>query len=231
VRRDQVFNLLEFVLHNGLAEGRRASCQALANFDGPQADELVLRALDDPDAGVQAAAVRQLRDRQAPDALQRLVALLDSPSHEIREAARSSLAEFNFTRYRTMFDLLDEQAARTTGILVHKIDHTAQQQLIDELSSPSLTSKLRAIEIAIAMEVTTEVESQLIELLTHENVALRKEAVAALAHCHTNGAAEALEFATSDPVASIADAARKSLAECRVHSPAASQPTFAENTR
>jgi hypothetical protein len=231
IRRDQVFSLLESVLHNGLAEGRRASCQAMANFNRPQADELVLRALNDPDAGVQAAAVRQLRDRQVPDGLQRLVAFLDSSSHEIREAARSSLAEFNFTRFRTMFDLLDAQAARTTGILVHKVDHTAQQQLIDELSSPSLTSKLRAIEMAIAMDATADVEDQLIELLTNENVALRKEVVAALAHCHTNRAAEALEFAMSDPVASIADAAREALIECRTHTAVTIQPSFAENTQ
>ena len=53
------------------------------------ADELILAMLDDPDAGVQAAAVRQLRARRVPDALQRLVALLDSRLPEVREAART----------------------------------------------------------------------------------------------------------------------------------------------
>jgi hypothetical protein len=229
MNRDQLFALLEFLLHNGLAEGRRASCRAMARFDSPHADELILRALEDPDSGVQAAAVRQLRDRQTPDALQRLVALLDSPSHEIRDAARSSLAEFNFTRYRTMFDLLDEQAARTTGALVRKVDHTTQQQLTDELSSPSLTSKLRAIEMAIAMEATVDIEQQLIELLSHENVALRKEVVSALGHCHTLRAAQALEFATSDQTASVAEAAHEALGYFGLSTPPTVSQTFAEN--
>src|SRR5204862_2209801 len=110
LRRDLLFDFLAFALHNGLAEARRASCQALAKCDSPQADQLIVATLGDPDAGVQAAAVRQLRARRIPNALQRLVALLDSRAPEVREAARSSLAEFNFTRYRTMFDLLDEQS-------------------------------------------------------------------------------------------------------------------------
>ena len=82
-------------------------------------------ALNDPDVAVQAAAVRQLRPRRLPNALQMLVARLDAPSIEVRDAARSSLAEFNFVRYRAMFDLLDEHAVRTTGALVRQVDHSA----------------------------------------------------------------------------------------------------------
>jgi HEAT repeat protein len=209
--RSSVFDLLVYLLRNGLTECRRACCQALAKFDDPQADSLVLELLDDPDANVQALAVRQLRARRIPDALQRLVALLDSRSPEVRDAARSSLAEFNFTRYRTMFDLLDEQAAHTTGVLVRKVDHSVQQKLAEELSSPSVTMKVRGIEMAIAMEATNDVQQQLIDLAGHENVAVRKEAVTALAHCSGDAVVAALKAAAADPHHSIAEAARHSL--------------------
>ena len=106
MNRDALFDLLARIMRGGLAEGRRASCLALAQFQIPQADELVCAALDDPDASVQATAVRQMRSRRLPDSLKRLIRLLDSPSAEVRDAARSSLAEFNFVRYRAMFDLL-----------------------------------------------------------------------------------------------------------------------------
>ena len=96
------------------------SCTALARFRNHQADALVRAALDDPDAGVQAAAVRQLRQRGFPDALSLLVSLLESRSIEVRDAARTSLAEFNFIRYRAMFDLLDEKALKSTGVLVQQ---------------------------------------------------------------------------------------------------------------
>ncbi|HVT27338.1 MAG TPA: HEAT repeat domain-containing protein [Lacipirellulaceae bacterium] len=208
---DRVVGLLAFLLQKGLAEARRASCQALARFDSANADELVLAALDDPDAGVQAAAVRQLRPRGQPDALPRLVALLDSRVPEVRDAARSSLAEFNFTRYRTMFDLLDDQSARTTGVLVHKIDHTAPQKLMEELSSPSITTILRAIDMTLAMEAANDVQQQLIELAAHENASVRREAVAALAYCRYDSVVGVLITATSDPNPMVAQAARSSL--------------------
>ena len=70
----------------------------------------------------------------------------------------------------------------TTGVLVHKVDHSAQQKLTEELLSPSISTKLRGIEMAIAMEAADDVRQQLIELVGHENVAVRKEAVVALAH-------------------------------------------------
>jgi HEAT repeat protein len=210
--RSSVFELITFLLQNGLTEARRACCQALAKFDGAQADQLVINLLDDPDAGVQAAAVRQLRARRVPDALHRLVALLDSRLPEVRDAARSSLAEFNFTRYRTMFDLLDEQSARTTGILVHKVDHSAQQKLAEELGSPSITCKLRGIEMALAMEATNDVREQLIELTSHENVSVRKEAVTALANCQGAAVISALKRAAADSNHTVAEAAQQSLA-------------------
>ncbi len=228
--RNSVFDLLAFLLQNGLGEARRASCKALAKFESSQADELVANALGDPDAGVQAAAVRQLRARRLPDALQRLVALLDSRSPEVRDAARSSLAEFNFTRYRTMFDLLDEQSARTTGVLVHKVDPSAGHKLIEELASPSITSKLRGIEMAIAMEATNDVRQLLIELVGHENVAVRKEAVAALAHCRDEQAVAILEVAANDPIHSIAEAAQQCLAQLRLNGSSSPGAVLAEDT-
>ncbi len=213
INGEALFDLLALVLRGGLAEGRRASCQALARFADPRADELVLAAIDDPDAGVQAVALRQLRSRRLPDALKLLVSRLDAPSVEVREAARSSLAEFNFVRYRSMFDLLDEEAARTTGRLVHKVDPLACQKLAEDLASPSLTIRLRAIEMAVALAATDDVQPQLIELARHENVAVRKEAVLALGHCQQAGSAQVLDAASRDANGSVADAARASIAQ------------------
>jgi HEAT repeat protein len=212
IKEDAKYELLASMLSDGLSEGRRASCRALTQFEGAKANELALAALEDPDAGVEAAALRQLRPRRLPDALKLLVGRLDAPSAEVREAARSSLAEFNFVRYRSMFDLLDAEAARTTGLLVYKIDKDAMVQLREELASPSLTARLRAIEMALAMAAADDVEPQLVELARHENAAVRKEACLALGHCHGQRPAKVLEAATRDPNATVADAARQGFA-------------------
>jgi hypothetical protein len=230
ISRDSLFELLACIMRNGLAEGRRVSCHALAGFGDQKADDLILAALEDPDAGVQAAAVRQLRTRQLPDALKLLVNRLEAPSAEVRDAARSSLAEFNFVRYRAMFDLLDGEAARTTGRLVHKVDHAAVPKLLEELTSPSISVRLRGIEMAIAMAATDDVQAQLIELASNENISLRKEAIAALGFCQGPDGASVLETATRDPVASVAEAARNSLAQLR-RERAATSPTGSSPTR
>lgn len=216
ISRDTLLELIARVMREGLAEGRRASCQALTQLRNPKADELMREALDDPDASVQATAIRQMRTRRLPDSLKRLIKLLDSPSAEVRDAARSSLAEFNFVRYRAMFDLLDENAAHTTGVLVHKVDSTANQKLLEELNSPSISTRIRGIEMAIAMAAADDVEPQLIEMTHHENATLRKEAILALAHCTRPECESVLEAASRDRNGTIADAARQSLAQRRL---------------
>jgi HEAT repeat protein len=207
ISRDAQLKLLAHLLHDGLAEGRRASCTALEKFDGPQADALVREALDDPDAGVQAAAVRQLRRRSFPDALKLLVGFLDSCSIEVRDTARSSLAEFNYVRYRAMFDLLDDKAARSTGTLVHKVDYSALDGLVEDLKSPSVSTRLRAIEMAIAMDAADDVCQQLIALAKSDNLPVRREAVAALGHCIEPSALEELRAAANDPHETIREVA------------------------
>lgn len=210
---DSIFELVAYLMQYGMTEARRACCQAMSRFATPRADGIVLAALNDPDVGVQAAAVRQLRSRQIPDALERLVGLLDARSPEVREAARSSLAEFNFTRYRTMFDLLDEHAAHSTGILVHKVDPSAPQKLAEDLAAPSITVKLRAIEMALAMDAADDIRQPLIDMVRHENLTIRKEVIRALGRCHGDHVAAALQAAADDSNHSIAETARESLNE------------------
>jgi HEAT repeat protein len=216
IDREALFELLKLLVRDGLSEGRRASCQALAQFDSPAATELVMAALHDPDPAVHAAALRQLRRRRVPQALQLLVARLESPNQEIRDAARSSLAEFNFVRYRAMFDLLDDEAVRTTGALVRQVDQSAREKLAEELTSPSVSTRLRGIEMALAMDAVLDVCEQLIELARNENVAVRKEAVAALAKADGPGVVEVLYAAARDSNRSVAEAAQRSLAEHKV---------------
>ena len=63
------------------------------------------------------------------------------------------------------------------------------------------------------MTARTPQRQQLIELVSHENVAVRKEAVVALAHCRGDLVVATLKLAAKDPIQSIAEAARQSLAK------------------
>jgi hypothetical protein len=72
--------------------------------------------------------------------------------------------------------------------------------------------------MAIAMEAANDVQQQLIDLVGHDNLAVRKEAVTALAHCLGDPVVATLKFAATDPNHSIAEAAREGLAKL-VHEP------------
>jgi HEAT repeat protein len=229
ISEQSLFAMLSLLMKSGLADGRRASCAALAKFRSKEADAQVRSALDDPDAGVQAAAVRQLRQRRMPNALSLLVSLLDSRSVEVRDAARTSLTEFNFARYRTMFDLLDDRAVRSTGLLVHKVDQAVREGLLRELASPSMAAKLRGIEMALAMNATEDVSDQLIELTRSDSVTVRKEAVAALGFCTGPRVSSALRLAAEDVSVSVREAAKVSMLQLLVRHEQAGQEIAAAN--
>lgn len=213
ISQDELFEFLAVVLNQGLTEGRRASCAALARIRSEAADQLIRDALSDPDAAVRVAAIRQLRRRGFPDALQTLVGLIDSDTVDIRDAARSQLTEFNFARFRAMFDVLDHVAGQTTGRLVYKIDPAACQSLLADLAAPSHAIRIRAIDMAVAMSAIDDVCEQLVELSRAENLAVQQAALAALAKSTLPKATEALRLATHDPHPVVRDAARRSM-EC-----------------
>ena len=211
VDRASYLSLLKFLLAQGRPEGRRASCDALADFHDRYIDQLVLATLNDPDPRVQAAAVRQLRHRGIHDAMERLVALLDHRAAEVRDAARSSLAEFNFSRYRGAFDTMDESTRKKVGRLVAKVDPMSILRLAEQLCSPSLSTKLRALEMVQAMEVADSVSDQLAQLIHDPDVAVRTDAVAVLGACRRFDALQLLQRAEDDPNLCVREAASRSI--------------------
>lgn len=213
--REAVLELLSTLLQRGQAEGRRASCRALADYHNQKADALVREALSDPDSGVRALAVGQLRQRQMPDALPTLVALLDSPQAEVRDAARSSLAEFNFVRYRAMFELLDEKTLRTTGRLVLKVDESSHQRLADEMTSPSASTRRRGVAMAVVMNAVDDMSQLLVTLAEDEDAGVRLDAAEALGNGVGAGVISALMLAAQDPHLSVREAAAASLERVR----------------
>ena len=113
--RHHALEVVSYILKHGKVTGRRIAAHALIEFGGPEANELAVRLLEDDDAQVRAAAARQLRDRNVPGAIQRLLALLDSPHEVEREAAQAGLIEFTFDRFSANFDQLTPQARETAG--------------------------------------------------------------------------------------------------------------------
>jgi len=211
IPRQQAYETIEYLLLHGKTGGRREAARALADFPGAAANAAALQASNDADPLVQATAVAQLRSRNIPSALPRLVELLDSRHAAVRAAARESLAEFNFARFVGTYDLLDDEVRKSTGALVKRVDPQTVPLLKEELKSPMRTRRIRGLEIARLLHLADAAEEAVVALLQDEDHLIRAEAAATLAAAHGDASYRALEEALHDRSPTVQDAAGRSL--------------------
>jgi HEAT repeat protein len=184
---------------------------------------LLLEALRDEEPLVQAVAAGQLRERGIPGAMSMLVELLDGPHAPVREAVRASLTEFRFSRFLENFDLLDEQARRETGGLVKRVDAESLARLVEEMKAGARSRRLRAVEMAVAMDAVAEVEEALIERLADVDQFVRAEALRALADRDSPRVRRALRELLLDPRAVVQETAERALQKLAAGSSAAGE--------
>jgi len=212
MNRLKAFEVVQFALLYGGLLSRRAAAAVLVDFKGAEANELVLVALADDDPEVKTFAVRQLRERAIPGAVQKLIELLDNPHAIVREAVLESLSEFTFQRFLGAFDMLDKDARCTTGALVKRVDRDAVGQLQVELTSLSRSRRLRGLEIAVAMQATRYVEEEILGLSCDTDHFVRVASIPALVHINSPQTLNRLEELRMDRAASVQEAAEQALA-------------------
>lgn len=211
IKKADLFRALESVMRDGKTLGRRAAAKALSDFHGMEASVLTMQALDDDDPQVQAAAVSQLRQRGLSNTLTLLLNRLESPHHVVRQAARASLAEYSFKRYLASFDILNEAARRSTGKLVKRIDPQTVPLLLEQFRAESRTKRLRALSMAVVLELWKEFEAEAIEILADPDHVVRAEACRLLGYCDSVAAKTALQRILNDASVVVREAAAASL--------------------
>ncbi|RIK77265.1 MAG: hypothetical protein DCC67_12880 [Planctomycetota bacterium] len=209
---DYKLMLIDALLKHGSVEGRVAACRALHAVPGQAGNKLLLHALDDPEGAVQAAAVRQLRERKIPGTLSRLVDLVSSPLEEVAAAARESLSVFSFDNYAARFDVMDEGARQAVGVRVAKVDRTTPARLRQELAHSNRRQRLRALQMAAAMEMLPTLADAVVERLQDEDQVVRAAAADLLRFCTASDVRNALLTALGDRSAAVQLAAKNSLA-------------------
>lgn len=211
--RLQAFKTIKYLLQHGKPGGRRAASEALAEFQGAEANALAQKAANDKDPEVQAHALRQFRQRGMPGALPLLIERIDSPYEVVREAARGSLGEFSFARFLAGFETLDDEVRASTGSLVKKVDPNSSTLLEAELTSKVRSRRLRGLAMVEAMGMATEVQETIIELLNDEDHMIRQEAVQVLATLDTPAVRSALTAALDDSSPMVREAASNVLSQ------------------
>ena len=179
--RHHALEVIAYVLRHGQVPGRRVAARSLSEFRGAEGNDLAVRSLADADPLVRAACANQLRERNVPGAINRLLQLLDSPHQAEREAAQAGLAEFRFERFAANFDKLSPEARMAAGPLVRRVDPQALDHVRAEFDAPARGRRKRAIEMAVALSAVSELQSELIKLLHDDDQYLRIDAIRALA--------------------------------------------------
>ena len=228
IPRQQAYEVLAYVLRHGKVAGRRAAARALVAFQGASANNLALKSLADDDPEVRAAIALQLRDRGVPGAINRLITLLDSTHQVEREAAQASLEEFRFGHFSSNFDSLTEEARRSTGPLVRRIDPQSLVELRLELDAPTRSRRKRGLEMALAMDAVVVLHDAVVALLKDEDQFLRVEAVRALASCDSARTRQVLREALLDSHPLVVEAAETVLAKLVAASAAAAESAEAQ---
>jgi hypothetical protein len=213
ISRDEALKVIGHVLLEGQPAGRRSAAEALSEFHGTEANALTIRAMQDHDPSVQAVIIPQLRHRGILGALPYIVSRLDSPHPIVRRAARKSLREFSFTRFLQAWDLLPPEVRKNTGMLVKRVDPRTTLLLRAELLSPFRLRRLRALEVAMELELVSRLESSIIGLLQDEDSLVRAEAASALSQSDSVASYQALLAASDDVSATVRNAVARSLEE------------------
>ena len=130
----------------------------------------------------------------------------------MRRGVREALDDFTFANFKASFDTLAEQARRSTGLLVLKVDAEALPCLREELEAPVRQRRLRGLAMAAAMQAVHFVADAIIERLGDDDHFVRAEAARTLSDCDLPQARRALQTALHDRSSIVQDAARDSLA-------------------
>jgi HEAT repeat protein len=174
--RDAVAAAIGLVLERGTDIGRTAAAKALATVPARLAAAPLMKAIDDPLAGVARAAAALLRSKDVPDATRILIGKLDDSDESVRRAAQRSLSELSYATYRDHYHDLSPDERRRAGALVAKADPLALASLKAELTAGAVDRRLRGLELVEAMGVAEPLWQALLARLDDRDAAVRAEA-------------------------------------------------------
>jgi HEAT repeat protein len=211
IDEDKKLATLEWVLNHGRVGARIRAAEALENLKGDKANSLVQGHLGDDDPRVRAALLSQLRVREIPGALSRLIASLVDTDPVVRKAVQKQLPEFKFRRYLDLFDSMDPEVQQANGKIVKRVDPDWRSQLEGELKAEMRLRRLRGLRIANCMEAGNEVYKSVLSFATDEEALTRQEAIAILGQSDAPEAIDAIRQALLDPQVIVRRAAEEVL--------------------
>jgi hypothetical protein len=211
VPTEQKARTQDWLLRNGGPEGRMAAAEQAALIDENVLQSVLVDSLDAEDEHVQAWAVTQLRQHAVPEAIALLIQRLDSPSAEVRAAARDELSGFNLELVLGLLDSLDAATARHVGELLRKIDLQVCAKLQRDLLSGIRPKRMRAAQAVVKLGYHRQLLQPLLSLAKDGDALLRRGIAELLGSLAEPEVLPVLESLANDPHPRVREAAAHSL--------------------
>jgi HEAT repeat protein len=195
---DNRFAILRWVLAQGRVGARVRAAEAILEFKGEEANGVVLAHLNDPEPRVRATLLGQLREREIPGAISRLIAALDDPDPLVRSSMQKQLPEFRFRRFADLYDSMDPLVQQANGRIVKRVDPLWRGQLEAELKTDMRLRKLRGLRMANTLEAGDELVEAILPFTSDSEAMARHEAIGVLRQSNSPKAIEAIRQCMMD---------------------------------
>ncbi|GIW96548.1 MAG: hypothetical protein KatS3mg110_4589 [Pirellulaceae bacterium] len=154
---------------------RVAVVRSLADLTSAPAEQLLLKALDDPDVAVVCEAIGQLAKRPSDNRLEHLISLLQHPEPKVQQAARQALDGCDLQQYLGPLDQLQEAQRRSAAKLIRLATPDLVEQLRAELRQPSRMRKMEALHRAEELELVEPLRDVIAELASSTEESLVRD--------------------------------------------------------
>jgi HEAT repeats len=213
--------ILEWLVRNGGPEGRLAATQVLVEYEHGEVRNVVLEGLRAEETHVQVWATEQLRAWSIPNAMELLLGRLDSPSPEVRQAARGELGDFDMMRVLDLFPHLEARLYASVGQVVRKTDPRCLETLANEMRHAIRRRRVLAAHAALAFQMQVEVFDALFDMARDPDNLIRRTAADVLGSIDTPEALAVLNDLRHDPSQRVREAVQATLDKRQAHVPGA----------
>ena len=208
--------ILRWLLENGDGPTRAAASEMFDLLSKKESHAIITNGLDHEDIEIQAWATSQLRPQDVPNAIRLLIERLDSDCDRLRDAARSELADFNFSRMVTLIDADPKHVTPAMGRLIQKVDPDSLDHARKELAHAIRSKRLKAVQTVQALGLSETLLPALIALLEDADMLVRRTAAEAIGHVPTRSALVALDNARHDESVRVRETAIAAMQKLRV---------------
>ncbi len=198
---------------------RRGAATALGIARGEEGAEILDRLLSDGEPAVRAVAVQSVAERALSSRLERLIAMVEDPSSQVRTVLATGLGAFDVDAAGAALQALSRDVDPSVRGAVAESAATIPDPVGNEILARLATDRDSYVRTAVVRASGKRGDAASLERLrqatTDSEIPVRITALIEIGRLGDSGSFEAVRKALSDPVEAVRDAARNAMPSVR----------------